>query len=158
VAYPRSNCFELLGFDILIDNCLNPWLLEVNLSPSLACDSPLDQKIKGGLIADLFTLAGVVPLDQRKATGAAEHIYGNAAGTKAKATSSGFYGMYSHVPSQVAAQQNYSNQGGELGQHNRRDSSTAASSKRPSQYAAAKPFQDTTSGFSNYGKPSAPYN
>jgi len=59
-------CFELLGFDILIDNQLNPWLLEVNLSPSLNCDSPLDQRIKGELIADLLSMACITPLEQRK--------------------------------------------------------------------------------------------
>ncbi len=63
-----NNCFELLGFDILIDNCYEPWLLEVNLSPSLGCDSPLDQKIKANLIADTLTLAGIVPIDQRNST------------------------------------------------------------------------------------------
>ena len=61
----KSNCFELLGFDILVDDDLKPWLLEVNLSPSLNCDSPLDQKIKGELIADLLTMTGIVPIDQR---------------------------------------------------------------------------------------------
>jgi tubulin polyglutamylase TTLL5 len=61
-----NNCFELLGFDILLDDYLNPWLLEVNRSPSLNCDSPLDQKIKGELIADLFTLIGITPLQMRQ--------------------------------------------------------------------------------------------
>lgn len=62
-----NNCFELLGFDVLIDDNLEPWLLEVNLSPSINCDSPLDQKIKSNLIADLFNLAGMVHLDERLA-------------------------------------------------------------------------------------------
>ncbi|XP_041351009.1 tubulin polyglutamylase TTLL5-like [Gigantopelta aegis] len=56
----RGNCFELYGFDILIDENLKPWILEVNLSPSLACDTPLDLKIKSNLLCDLFGLAGVV--------------------------------------------------------------------------------------------------
>ena len=61
----RDNCFEVLGFDILVDDELKPWLVEINLSPSLNTDSPLDLKIKGNMIADLFTLIGIVPLDQR---------------------------------------------------------------------------------------------
>lgn len=56
----------MLGFDILIDSLLEPWLIEVNLSPSLGCDSQLDQRIKGNLISDLFTLIGIVPLEKRK--------------------------------------------------------------------------------------------
>ena len=61
----RTNCFEVLGFDILLDDTLRPWLLEINLSPSLNTDSPLDLKIKGSMIADLFTMIGVVPPDQQ---------------------------------------------------------------------------------------------
>ena len=42
VPYKSTNCFELFGFDILIDQQLKPWLLEVNLTPAMGCDSPLD--------------------------------------------------------------------------------------------------------------------
>lgn len=61
----RSNCFEVLGFDVLIDENLKPYLLEVNLNSSLNTDSPLDLRIKGEMLSDLFTMIGIVPLDQR---------------------------------------------------------------------------------------------
>lgn len=63
--YPKSNCFELFGFDVLVDVDMNPWLLEVNLTPALGCDSPLDQKIKANVISDLFTVCGLVSHDAR---------------------------------------------------------------------------------------------
>ncbi|KAK6051740.1 Tubulin-tyrosine ligase family protein, partial [Cooperia oncophora] len=63
----RTN-FELFGFDILVDAELKPWLLEVNLSPSLSCDAPLDSLVKTRLICDLFNLA-CVPLVNRKLAG-----------------------------------------------------------------------------------------
>lgn len=56
----RNNCYELFGYDILMDNYMSPWLLEINLSPSLAFETPLDLKIKANLIKDTFNLVGVV--------------------------------------------------------------------------------------------------
>ena len=35
-------CFEILGFDIMIDNKLKPWLIEIIHSPSFSTDTPLD--------------------------------------------------------------------------------------------------------------------
>ncbi|KAL4463103.1 hypothetical protein ABPG74_007104 [Tetrahymena malaccensis] len=65
-AQHRNNCFELYGFDILIDNTLKPWLLEVNVCPSLSSSSPLDRKIKTSLISDIFNTLGFVPYDKKK--------------------------------------------------------------------------------------------
>ena len=62
----RTNWFELLGFDIIIDSELKPWLLEVNMSPSLSTDSPLDMKLKSCLISDTFNLIGIKKFDRRK--------------------------------------------------------------------------------------------
>ena len=63
VPYKNTNCFELFGFDILIDQDLKAWLLEVNLTPALSCDSPLDQKVKSNCIADLLSMAGIVKME-----------------------------------------------------------------------------------------------
>ncbi|CAG2164026.1 unnamed protein product [Oppiella nova] len=54
----RYSCFELLGFDIMLDNTYKPWLIEVNISPSLRSDSSLDSAVKSQLIKDMFNLIG----------------------------------------------------------------------------------------------------
>ena len=45
-------CFEILGFDIFIDDTFKPWLLEVNHVPSFNTDTAVDREIKEGLIKD----------------------------------------------------------------------------------------------------------
>eukprot|EP00442_Polarella_glacialis_P046491 CAMPEP_0115095838 /NCGR_PEP_ID=MMETSP0227-20121206/29316_1 /TAXON_ID=89957 /ORGANISM="Polarella glacialis, Strain CCMP 1383" /LENGTH=653 /DNA_ID=CAMNT_0002489357 /DNA_START=141 /DNA_END=2102 /DNA_ORIENTATION=+ len=57
----RASCFEAYGFDVLVDTNLKPWLLEVNICPSLSSGSPLDKRIKTKLVADVLTLVGVHP-------------------------------------------------------------------------------------------------
>lgn len=49
-------CFQILGFDILIDSSYKPYLLEVNASPSFATDSALDYKIKKNVLSDAFRM------------------------------------------------------------------------------------------------------
>lgn len=46
----NDHCFQILGFDVLLDQHLEPFLLEVNHTPSFATDTPLDKSIKKNLI------------------------------------------------------------------------------------------------------------
>ena len=52
----NNMCFEILGFDIMLDNKGKPWLLEVNHSPAFSTDTPLDEFVKRNLIKDTVEL------------------------------------------------------------------------------------------------------
>lgn len=49
-----KHCFELYGFDIMFDNNLKPWIIEVNASPSLTASSPTDYDLKVSLLEDML--------------------------------------------------------------------------------------------------------
>ena len=59
MIFNDSHCFELYGFDILIDDDLKPLLIEINASPSLSHTTIPDKKLKKGLINDLLNI--VIP-------------------------------------------------------------------------------------------------
>ncbi|XP_026471545.1 probable tubulin polyglutamylase TTLL2 [Ctenocephalides felis] len=59
-AVPQcSNCFEFFGFDVLVDEELRPWLLEVNISPGLGNDCDVDSTVKKPLLHEMFDLLGL---------------------------------------------------------------------------------------------------
>lgn len=61
----HNSCFELYGFDVLLDSNLRPWLIEVNVCPSLNSSSPLDKKIKCSLLSDILHLVGIIPYNKK---------------------------------------------------------------------------------------------
>ena len=55
----RNMCFHILGIDVMINEFLNPVVLEVNHTPSFATDTPLDFSIKYNLIKDTLILMNI---------------------------------------------------------------------------------------------------
>lgn len=49
-------CFELLGFDVMLDQKLKPWMLEVNHTPSFGIDTPIDKEIKTALLTNVLEI------------------------------------------------------------------------------------------------------
>jgi len=54
-----KHCFEMYGYDILIEDNLKPWLIEVNASPSLSTTTEADRKLKMQVMESVFQI--VVP-------------------------------------------------------------------------------------------------
>jgi tubulin polyglutamylase TTLL1 len=53
------HCFECYGYDIIIDQNIKPWLIEVNASPSLTSTTSSDRIMKFKLISDIINI--VIP-------------------------------------------------------------------------------------------------
>ncbi len=52
-------CFHILGMDIMLNNKGDPFVIEVNHTPSFSTDTPLDHKIKFDLIRDTLVLMNI---------------------------------------------------------------------------------------------------
>ncbi len=51
--------WELVGYDVLVDNQMRPYLLEINNTPSMVPHTNLENVIKKGVLQNLFTLVDV---------------------------------------------------------------------------------------------------
>lgn len=100
MPHQNNNCFELYGFDVLIDSTLKPWLLEVNLSPSLNLSTPLDVKVKSAMLTDLLNLAGIPALSPLTQSG-----------TDYKMSGSRFKSAAATMPSSVRGHDSSTNMG-----------------------------------------------
>lgn len=67
-----KHCFELYGFDVLLDDNLKPWLIEINASPSMTANTPTDYDTKCGLLEDTYAVLDI----EKILTGSEEQVGG----------------------------------------------------------------------------------
>ncbi|XP_052816470.1 probable tubulin polyglutamylase TTLL9 isoform X3 [Mya arenaria] len=51
-----KHCFEMYGYDVLLDDKLKPWLIEINASPSLTASGKDDYDLKHGVLNDVLNV------------------------------------------------------------------------------------------------------
>ena len=73
VITPRERSFEFLGYDVILDDALTPWILEVNMSPAMAHRSAAQSALIADMVEGLMKLA-VIP-----STGELEKVDGTPA-------------------------------------------------------------------------------
>ena len=67
-----KHCFELYGYDVIIDQDLKPWLLEVNASPSLTANTKEDYMMKTEMLhgmIDIVDMEGILRGDEEHVSG-----------------------------------------------------------------------------------------
>lgn len=61
-----SRCFQLMGFDVLIDDNFKPHLLEINSHPSLQTDAPVDVAVKAQVVRPLVRMVAFDSYTKRR--------------------------------------------------------------------------------------------
>ncbi|KAM7013318.1 tubulin polyglutamylase TTLL7 isoform 2-T2 [Tautogolabrus adspersus] len=88
-----SVCFEVLGFDIILDRKLKPWLLEINRAPSFGTDQKIDYDVKKGVLLNALQLLNIRASDKKRNLAqekaeAQRRLYGHGSMKKLSAASS----------------------------------------------------------------------
>merc|ERR1719397_595341 len=52
----HPHCYEIIGYDIVIDSDLKPWLLEANRSPAMAIRCKADDYVKTPMLTGVFKI------------------------------------------------------------------------------------------------------
>jgi len=76
-----SSCFEILGFDVMMDHAMKPWLIEVNHTPSFRTDTPFDMALKHGVISSTFKMVSYTVEELRRIR---EHVASSGLGMARK--------------------------------------------------------------------------
>ena len=53
----KFGCFEIFGYDFMLDSELNPMLLEININPALFLDTKTLENMLPNLVKDACTIA-----------------------------------------------------------------------------------------------------
>jgi hypothetical protein len=53
----KFGCFEIFGFDFMLDDKLNPFLLEVNMNPAMFLDTKTMEEMLPKIVSDCCNLA-----------------------------------------------------------------------------------------------------
>lgn len=53
----KFGCFELFGFDFLIDDKLNPYLIEINTNPAIYTDTQVQKDLLPQLVEDIVKMS-----------------------------------------------------------------------------------------------------
>ena len=64
--FDRKNCFELFGFDIMVDELLNVYLIEINMSPDWTYSTKVTEKLVKSASDDIMKIILDIPQENLK--------------------------------------------------------------------------------------------